>query len=328
MLAGFRWWSALVALTWLLFAGCSVEGDRAPDLTGGNARTLSFDGAAGPGIMTDKASYTASETVNVSWIDMPGGGGDWISISPVGSGATVTTRWQYTGGAAAGSAGFTLSAGTYEARAYVDNGYSIVATSAPFTVTGGGGGGASIASDKSSYAFAETVNIAWSGLPGNAYDWISIAPVGSGPTVTTRWQYTAGATSGTAGFTLPGGTYEARAYVNDSYTVIATSASFTVSGGNTTLTPDRASYMRSESAVIAFQNMEGSNWDWISIAPAGSAPTTTSGWTYTGGASGVSYAATSSLFVMGEGGVVARRVRRRERVSDSVRRCWSWRARR
>jgi hypothetical protein len=284
MHAGFRWWGALAALIWLLCAGCGVDrdNDRAPGVTGGNARTLGFDGAAGPGIRTDRASYLFSETINVEWIDLPGNGGDWISIAPVGSGPTVVTRWQYTGGAAAGTAGFTLTAGTYEARAYVDNGYTVVATSAPFTVTGSA---ASVSTNKTSYLNTETVNVAWSGLPGDNTDWVSIAPVGSGPTVVTRWAYTGGAASGTTGFSVPPGSYVARAYASGNYTVLATSATFNVTGSfNTTIVTDKTSYGAAETVNVAWADMPGDPADWISIAPVGSGATVLTQWRYTGGA--------------------------------------------
>ena len=137
--------------------------------------------------------------------------------------------WHYTNGAVNGSQAFTgLAAGSYEARAYVNDSYTIVATST-FSIGTGGGGGATLTTDASTYSSGQTVTVTFSGLPGNTYDWVAVALVGSPDSSPVRWEYVNGATSGTyvvAG--LADGDYEARAYSNDSYTRIGTSTDFVI----------------------------------------------------------------------------------------------------
>ena len=70
----------------------------------------------------------------------------------------------------------------------------------------------------------------YSGLPGNATDWIAIAPVGSVYTTFVAWVYSNGQTSGTATFTAPAaGSYVARTFANNSATLLAESPVFRVS---------------------------------------------------------------------------------------------------
>jgi hypothetical protein len=88
-----------------------------------------------------------------------------------------------------------------------------------------------ISTDQSSYGPGATVTVTYAGLPGNAKDWIALAPTGSPGTTFLAWVYTGGKISGTATLTAPlnGGSYVARAFLNDTPTLLAESASFTVS---------------------------------------------------------------------------------------------------
>jgi len=72
------------------------------------------------------------------------------------------------------------------------------------------------------------LHVTFQDLPGGATDWISIAPLGSSDTTVTTWGYTGAQVNGSVDLNAPAapGTYVARAYINDSYTKIAESASF------------------------------------------------------------------------------------------------------
>jgi ABC-type sulfate transport system substrate-binding protein len=85
-----------------------------------------------------------------------------------------------------------------------------------------------VSTNASSYATGATVTVSYSGLPGNAHDWIAIAPSGTGNTSYVAWVYTNGQVSGTATFTAPAAwTYVARAFANDTFILLAQSATFT-----------------------------------------------------------------------------------------------------
>lgn len=97
---------------------------------------------------------------------------------------------------------------------------------------------ATVTTNASSYVVGEPVTITWSGLPGNALDWVEYLPVSGDDHNPTRWAYTGGATSGSV--SLEGapsdGAYVARAFLDDSYVKLGESAQFTVGDGVITAT--------------------------------------------------------------------------------------------
>lgn len=114
---------------------------------------------------------------------------------------------------------------------------------------------ASVSTNATSYAYGDAVSVSFAGLPGNARDWIGFAPAGSAATAWAWYAYTAGSASGTvtteSGDFLPPGTYVARAFADDGYTLLAESASFTV-GAKPTLT---ASVTMGKTAYTGFETM-------------------------------------------------------------------------
>src|SRR4029077_17978428 len=119
----------------------------------------------------------------------------------------------FTNGQTSGTATFTApAAGTYVARALPNNTFTLLAESAAFTVTNT----PRVTTDSSSYASGSTITVTYAGLPGNALDWVAIAPAGSATTSYVMYVFTNGQTSGTATFTAPAaGTYVARALPNN-----------------------------------------------------------------------------------------------------------------
>ena len=119
-----------------------------------------------------------------------------------------------------------LSGGPYVTRAFLNDTSALLVESASFTIAS-----STTSTNQSSYAPGATVTVTYAGLPGNAKDWVALAPAGSPATTHLAWMYTGGQTSGTATFAAPssGGPYVARAYLNDTNTLLAESASFTIS---------------------------------------------------------------------------------------------------
>lgn len=181
-------------------------------------------------VTTNKPSYNAFEPVNVAWTHLPGGPDDWVAISPVGSDPDVVTQWLYTGGAIDGNITFTTgvaAAGQYIARTYAPNTYFVSGQSAPFDVVAGPV--ATVSTDLMTYTAGQSITVSWTNTPGNANDWIAIAPQGSPDSTVIRWVYTAGAASGM--FTFEGvsaGSYVARAFLDNQYVKLGESAAFTV----------------------------------------------------------------------------------------------------
>jgi hypothetical protein len=217
----------------------------------------------------------------VTYAGLPGNAKDWIAIAPAGSPVTTFLAWMYTGGQATGTATFTApsNGGPYVARAFLNDTSTLLAESAPFTITASS---STISTDQSSYAPGSTVTVTYGGLPGNAKDWIAIAPAGSPNTGSLAWVYTGGQTSGTAVFTAPvkGGSYVARAFLNDTSTLLAESAPFTITAS---LSTDHPSYAPGTAVTVTYAGLPGNAKDWIAIATAGSPVTSFLAWMYTGG---------------------------------------------
>lgn len=243
-------------------------------------------------ISTNLMTYTAGSTVTVTYDNMSGSATDWIAIAVAGAPATQYVQWRYTNGNGVGasqaSMNFTnLAPGNYEARAFFNyqNGsptdYTIRYSSS-FSINAA----ATLTTDAPSYTAGSPVTVNWAGIPSpTARDWIQIAQQGSTVYNYFAWQYTGGTAAGSRVFntTLPNGTYIARLLANDGYSVLATSAAFTVTGAVTpTLTPP----VGAQGGVgfsVSFNNMPGNSTDWISIAPAGTPSSTYSAWQSTGG---------------------------------------------
>ena len=240
----------------------------------------------GSTVSTDKAAYAVGEAITVTWTNLAGNAQDWVSLAYQGSGATQYVQWIYTNGAASGQYTFTgLPQGTYVARAYLNNSYTIEKESAPFQV----GSMAAVATDKTTYATTESAQVSFANAPGTK-DWIAIALDGSPNGTYVQWQYTGDTSNGMLAFpltSLASGTYVARLFTNDTTTLLATSPVFTVNGAaaTTSVTPGAASYNFGEPVVINYTGMSGATFDWIGISAPGAAPGAYDAYTYTYGMS-------------------------------------------
>jgi hypothetical protein len=182
-------------------------------------------------VNTNAPSYTPNQSITVNWTHMPGTAGDWVVIAPQGSPPNTVTTFAFTDQSVNGNHVFATgvsSAGTYVARTMSPNFYFISGQSAPFTVSGGSS--PTVTTDQPSYNLGDNVVVTWAGLTTNDHDWIAIAPAGSPDTTVTRWIYTHTQANGSFVFEGPAatGTYEARAFFNDTYVRVGTSATFTV----------------------------------------------------------------------------------------------------
>jgi hypothetical protein len=269
--------SRIAGLVLVAVSACTGGGATHPP-TGATVEAL-----GSPTLTTDAATYQPVGPITTSWDNLPGNALDWVALAPAGSDLTTSVAWCYTGATVTGSHTFAagLVPGSYVARAFADDGYALIVESAPFTVSAVG-----LAADKAAYFPGEQIAVTWSGLPGNAHDWVAIAPQGADPTTVTAWVYTAGASGGMqtfSGLTAPG-TYVARAFVDDSYTAVNESTPFTVAAGAATVTTDTTTYAFRQSVVVSWTGLAGTATDWIALAPAGGALTAVDRWVYTGGA--------------------------------------------
>jgi len=265
---------AVSSVLLLFVASCGV--DPSPS----SSVELTTSALGGPSITTDSLTYAPGATITVTYAGLPGNALDWVAIAAAGSADTTFVAWVYTNGQISGTATFVApAAGSYVARAFQNNGFTKLAESSAFTVASS----TAISTDKSSYTSGATVTVTYAGLPGNATDWIAIAPSGSAATSYVAWVYTNGQTSGTAAFVAGApGSYVARSFTNNTYNLAAESAAFTVAS-STTISTDHSTYAPGATITVTYAGLPGNALDWIAIAAAGAANTSYVAWVYTNG---------------------------------------------
>ncbi len=284
------------SLCLLLIAGCGV----APTDNDRSALSTQRDGLFTPPISANAVvtasatSITLGSAVTATYAGLDGTPTDWIALAVAGSPDTSFESFAYANGTGSGSVSLTPAMnGSYVLRAYNNNSYVKVAESAVITV----GAAQQLTTNASTYQQGETITVNYTMLPGNPTDWVAIATQGSPNTSYLTFQYIT-ATSGTLTFTAPAaGTYEIRAFVNNTYELIATSAAFTVTGGmNNAMVTASATTITLGSAVTAtYAGLAATSTDWIALAVAGSPDTSYESFAYTNGTGSGSLSLTPAM---------------------------------
>jgi glutaminyl-peptide cyclotransferase len=140
-----------------------------------------------------------------------------------------------------------------------------------------------------------SLSVTWSAPAGSSiHDWVALYRVGDPSTSYLWWQYTGGASSGTAALTAPSqaGTYEFRYLLDNGYTSAAQSSAVTIStgggggggGGTYSLTPSAATINPGASFSIAWTAPSGSSiYDWVALYRVGDPNTSYLWWSSTSG---------------------------------------------
>jgi hypothetical protein len=243
-------------------------------------------------------------TVNVTWsgIESPTPG-DWIGLYASGADDNSFQTWIYvscsqTRGAAraSGSCPFslpsTLAPGRYEVRLFSDDGFSRIATSQTLTVSGGS---VTLTASPSTIMAGGTVAASWSRIESpTALDWIGLYAPGAADTDIQAWVYvscspTPGAARGIGSCpfdlppTLPLGTYELRLYMNDGFSRLGTSNTFTVTSGLVILSEAPSTMAAGGTVTAAWSHIESSTpLDWIGLYAPGADDTAFLTWVYAG----------------------------------------------
>ena len=191
-----------------------------------------------PTLTLDRASYAEGEPITATVSGMLGTAQDWVAIAKADAPPDAYLTFVYVKGGKAGELALkpVMQAGKYEVRAYFDDstGDKTIRARVPFEVTPAEP--VALMPDGDSYAPGAPMDVDFSGMPGNARDWISIAKAGSDDTAYLSYVNTSGKTSGTAALRAPQdeGSYELRAYFDDSSgdKTVRGRTTFEVSDGN------------------------------------------------------------------------------------------------
>jgi len=192
---------------------------------------------AAPTVILSSTLTTPGSVINVAWsgIATPTAT-DWIGVYEVGANDFAYLDWVYLGGLSSGETTINLShpslvvGNEYELRLYPNDGYSLLASSDPFTLD-------PITPTVTVTALPVTiggvVNAKWYGIEApTATDWIGVYEVGANDFAYLDWVYLGGLSSGETTINLShpslvvGKAYELRLYPNDGYELLDRSAPF------------------------------------------------------------------------------------------------------
>ena len=200
--------------------------------------TATFRTAA-PTITLSATTVASGATVTATIANGPGHSLDWVGLFAAGASPASYLRAAYlTGtltppvpGLTGGTVTFTLplAPGPYQVRFFLNDSYTVLAVSALITVAP-----PTITLSATTVAPGAMVSATIANGPGHSLDWVGLFAAGAPPASYLRAAYLTGTltppapglTGGTLPFTLPQtpGTYKVRFFLNDSFTVLATSA--------------------------------------------------------------------------------------------------------
>jgi hypothetical protein len=269
---------------------------------------LAVNGVVTPDSVTVPAGSTATVTVS----NGPGNAADWVTLALAGSAETAFVDWRYLNGTtvppanglSTATVSFTVpvSAATYEVRLFAANTFERIATSGPVVVAAPS---ARIAINgvappaPVSVVPGSTMSVQLTGGPGNAGDWVALAPSGSPTTTYVAWQYLSGTltppqnplTTATLNFVAPvtPGTYEFRFFAANAYALLTTSAQITVIQSpaqiavNGVLPPATVTVPAGGVLTVDVSGGPGNATDWVVLAASGGAETSYVSWLYLNG---------------------------------------------
>ena len=275
-------------------------------------------------ISLDRSVVGAGGVVTATVSDGPGLAADWLGLYD-GAGGLVTSYrdWKYlngqhrkpeSGGVANAAVTFTLPEipGTYQLRLFTNDSYTEVASSAPIVTTI-----PTVTLSETAVNAGATVTARitdGTGLPG---DWIALYDTRGGPREYLQWQFLNGSHARPANgfadtsvtFTAPStaGTYNVRLFRNDSYALMTTSATITVSAPpppalptpTVTFGPSTVGIGATVRATIA--NGTAKAGDWIGLYETNGTQTSYLQWQYLNGSyqkPAAGLAAASVLFTL------------------------------
>ncbi len=217
--------------------------------------TLGGPPNGGTSVNVSPGTVSRGEVVTTSWsgIAEPSAT-DWIALYAPGTPDTAYIDWIYTScsktageGSASGSCSFvlpsTLPSGTYEIRLFSNDRYSLLASSAPFSVTAASG--PLMTASPATIAPGGSITVSWSGIAApTATDWMALYASGAAHDAFVDWIYVscsktpvAGGAGGSCPFVIPAdvaaGAYQTRLFANGQYVHLATgnAIAVTTSGG-------------------------------------------------------------------------------------------------
>ncbi|WP_118952851.1 fibronectin type III domain-containing protein [Taibaiella helva] len=236
-----------------------------------------------PALVLDTNRYLPGQTIHATFTNGSPHPEAWIGIYKKGQtpGSVNSTAWGYTN-ATSGTKNFTLSQpGEYYAAYFNDGGYTEGAPRQPFYY----GPSVQLSTTLANYNVGQTVPVSFSNAPALAKDWIGIYKIGMVPgsaTPSLKWAYTTATPSGTAGTSVPSGTFNVNGLgkgyyfavylLGDQYFEGGPRTYFSVGDTITTLTTNKSTYNLGEYISATWIDGPGNPKDWLGIFNEGDDP--------------------------------------------------------
>ena len=232
--------------------------------------------------------YAPFESVTVSYSNLAGYDGDYITIVPANTPDDYYAEWYSTSGQKSGTMTFTntLDQNIYEIRYHPDNDDSLILARARFNVFNPN---CVLTSAQQSFNWEDPIVINYTGAAGYPADYITVVPSTSSDDNYWEFYKTDSATSGFMTFTnfVDPGTYEARYHVNDNDGVVSTRLKFTVAFPAVLINTDQSVYPQTpDSVLVKFSTAKAYPNDYICIARVYADDSDCDEWYYTGAANG------------------------------------------
>jgi hypothetical protein len=225
-----------------------------------------------PTVSADHTSYDAGAPIVGTFANLDSAPFDLIAVAPVNAPSYGFGSHAYTGQRAAGTVALTAPTGngTFVLRALREDNWGLIVQSAStFTVTNAAP--PVVHPDAYSYDAGAPLTATFSGLDGDGYNQVVIAPAGSASYAAEAKSYVGSGSSVT--FTAPpaNGSYVLRCLEDGTGAIIVQSNPFTVSHGTTpTISRDLGTYTATTGTItVTYSGLDG-DWNTIAIAPVGS----------------------------------------------------------
>ncbi len=284
---------------------CSGTGSCVVLMTAAQSVTASFELV--PTISTASNAISAGSALSVTWAGITSPSiTDWIGLYLAGGTSNTPIAWIYTSSCAksAGSAAkasgtcylptsASLATGNYEIRLYAKNGYTQLAKSGSFSITGAP---AAAITAPTTATVGSSITVDWNSvISPSTTDWVGLYLVGGTSNATIAWIYTSSCaksagstpkTSGTCGFSLPAhlatGNYEVRLFGKNSYSQLAKSSLIAIAGAPGILISAPSSAIAGSSITVSWSSMiSPSTTDWVGLYLVGGTSNSPITWIYT-----------------------------------------------
>jgi hypothetical protein len=282
---------AAIAAADIATAGTVQVTIQTPTPGGGTSSPVSFSIAAAPALSVSATNVTGGAAVTVTLTGGLGGSTDWLALASTTAPNTSYVQYTYVGaGVTTRSWTVTMptTAGTYEFRLFLNNGYTRAATSPTVTVQSGTTTAPTLTVNTTTAAPGAAVTVTLTGGLGGSTDWLALAATTAPDTSYVQYTYVgAGVTTRSWTVTMPttAGTYEFRLFLNNGYTRAATSPTVTVQSGTTTsptLTVNTTTATPGAAVTVTLTGGLGGSTDWLALAATTAPNTSYVQYTYVG----------------------------------------------